>query len=177
MCPRLGPSVTSVTGSFSSQEKWRSFLHTAWMTASISKPGLRTRKKKFSLQDEVGGKFIPQNMPPIWFFIWQLYFSKLWCWNTSSLLIEYQSAECLKPVNMLSGVHLTAPVRKLHLFHGTIGADQFLSTPHTPVSPCLPYSISPSLTHLVNFTWFWWFLHIVFIWLRTFSTCYPKIIF
>lgn len=137
-----------VTGSFSfSQERWKSSLHAAWITASISKPGLRPRKRNCPSKMKWQGNLYSRTCHLFDFFIWQLYFSKLWCWNMCSLLIEYQWAECLKPVNMLSGVLLTAPVRKFHPFHATIDTVQFLLAPCTPVSPCLTYSIPPSLTH------------------------------
>ena len=61
-------------------------------------------KRKLALQDSMAGKFIPRTRRLFDFFIWLPYFGKLWCWNMFSLLIEYQCAESLKPVNMLSGV-------------------------------------------------------------------------
>lgn len=101
------------------------------------------------------------------FFIWQLYFGKLWCWNMSCLLIEYACAESLKPVHTVSGVHSHCTWQKAPSVSCCLR--------HCPVPSKLPMhqSLLACLTafHSLTHIWFWWFLHIVFIWSCSFSTC------
>lgn len=131
-------------------------------------------KRKRPLQDSVVGKFIPWTCRLFDFFIWQLYFGKLWCWNMFSSLIEYQCAETLKPVNILSGVHSSgicqkAPsVSRCHRHcpgPAQLPAHRFLLACLSALHPTHPH------THLINSTWLWRFLSVVFIWPCSFSTC------
>lgn len=171
------PSMTSLSHAVStSPERGRraSCMQQECQQASVSLTWGQEKRKQ-PLQDSVVGKFKPWTSRLFDFFIWQLYFGKLWCWNMFSLLIEYQCAESLKPVNILSGVHSSricqkAPsVSRCHR-HCPVPAQL---PPYTPVSSCLPFAFHhpPHHTHLINSTWLWWFLHIVFIWPCSFSTC------